>query len=599
MRKLIAAALCSASFGAFAATTQTCVVVTATRTPVALEHVGSSLSVVSAADTERYQLRTVSEAVSTTPGVSFNQSGGAGQPSSVYLRGSKAEHVKIYLDGIQVNDPTVTAGQADMAHLNTDSIEQIEILRGPQSTLYGSDAIGGVINIRTQRGQAAPTHFIDLEAGSYNTIRTAIGSQGGNDKMDYSISISRTETDGFSAINGSAENDGYKNTTLHARIGITPLENTGIDFIFRHVDTEGNYDDGYALNPPSDRSVFDTDETYFRTEGNLTLLDGMWEQKAGVSFRDIDRDYSWGGYNGKIISTDWQNNFYLNTMNILTAGAEWEQESYRDSFGGKFDDESIGLYLQDQITLGKNFFGTVGVRHEEHQQAGEATTYRLTGAYLIDETGTRLKASWGTGFRSPSLYQLYAPYGTGNASLKPEESEGWDFGFEQALVKDKLTGGITYFQSRLENTISYDYTFYTYVQSADVDTRGLEAFLDWTATDSIRVYLNHTWLDVDDKDTARYAELRKPEHEFNARVDLQATDELNLYLQGTYVGKRDDVGGVVLDEYITLDIGGSFQATSNLLLYARIENMTDEDYELVDGYGTAGISAYAGAKLTF
>ena len=602
MRKLIVAAVCAATLGTFAdpATNKpVCIVVTATRTPVDITTIGSSLSVIGESDIQQHQIGTVSDAVDTTPGVSFNQSGGAGQPSSVYIRGSKAEHVKIYIDGIPINDPTTTADLPDMAHLNTDQIEQIEVLRGPQSTLYGSDAIGGVINIRTKRGAGKPAHFIDMEAGSFNTIRTAIGSQGGNDTVDYNVSVSRFETEGYSALNGSGEEDGYKNTTIQSRIGVQPLENARLDFIFRHVDSEGDYDDGYAVNPPDDKSRFDTDQTFLRTEGFLSLFDGVWEQTAGVSLTDIDRDYSWGGYNGKILHADWQHNILLNEMNTLTAGAEWEREDYKDSFGGKYNDETIGIYLQDQIQLGKNFFGTAGVRHEEHQRAGRANTYRLTGAYLIDKTGTKLKASWGTGFRSPSLYQLYAPYGTGNSSLEPEESEGWDIGFEQTLIEDKLTGGITYFQNHLKNTISYDYTFWTYMQSASVDTRGVESFINWTATDSIRVHLNHTWLDVDDKDPSKYAELRKPEHEFNAQVDVQATDKLNLYVRGSYVGKRDDVGGVVLDDYVTLDIGGGYQATSNLLIYARIENLTDEDYELVDGYGTAGISAYAGAKFTF
>ncbi|MBI9021526.1 MAG: TonB-dependent receptor, partial [Verrucomicrobia bacterium] len=470
MKKLLTAALLTGCISGVHAETNTVtnatrIVVTATRTPTAIDQIGSSLSVVTGEEIERYQLRTVSDAINRTPGVSFNQSGGAGQPSSLYIRGSKAEHVKIYIDGIPVNDPTTTARQPDMAHLNTDQIEQIEVLRGSQSTLYGSDAIGGVINIRTKRGAGDPSSFVDMEAGSFNTIRAAVGSQGGTDLIDYSVSVSRFETDGFSALNGSSENDGYKNTTIQSRIGITPVENAGIDFVFRHVDAEGDYDAGFPADP-SDRSRFDTDQTFFRTEGFLSLLDGLWEQKAGVSVTKTDRDYSWGGYEGKILHADWQNNIRISEKNTLTAGTEWERENYRDSFGGKYQVETTGLYLQDQFQLGENFFGTAGIRHEEHEQAGGATTYRLTGAYLIDETGTKLKASWGTGFRSPSLYQLYDPW-SGNSALQPETSRGWDIGFEQTLIEDKLSGGITYFQSQLKNTITYLSTGWTgsYVQS--------------------------------------------------------------------------------------------------------------------------------------
>ena len=605
MKKAIPAALCAAAaLGIFADETNTLdsarVIVSATRTPISEEQVGSSISVITADDTERHQLRTVSAAIDATPGLTFNQTGGLGQPSSVYIRGSKTEHVKIYIDGIPLNDPTVTAGYADLAHLTCDNIEQIEVLRGPQSTLYGSDAIGGVINIRTKRGAGKPTFFADLEAGSFNTVRTAAGSSGGNDLADYAVSISRTETDSYSALNGSKENDGYKNTTLHARIGVHPLENAGLDVTVRHIDTEGDYDTGTAADPIS---RFDTDETLLRTEGRLELFDGLWKQTAGISLRTIDRDYttSFGPYDyeGKTIGADWQNDILLNDMNLLTAGLEWEQENYKDSFGGKHNDESIGLFLQDQIFFTDNLTATAGIRHEEHQKAGSADTFRLTGTYRIEPTGTRLKASAGTGFRAPSLYQLYAPYGTGNDSLKPEKSRSWEIGFEQAIIENKLSAGSTFFRNHLQNTISYDYGTWSYTPSSDVDTQGIETFIDWMPTDTVTVHLNHTWLDIDDKDPARYAELLKPAHEINAQLDIQATDKLNLFLRGSFTGSREDSTGAKMNEYLTLDLGGGYQLTTNVLLYARIENITDTDYELVSSYGTAGISAYAGAKLTF
>lgn len=605
MKTSVLAAVCTvAALGAVAEETNTLdrtprVVVSATRTPIEQEQVGSSLSIVTADDVSRHQLRSASEAIQATPGVSFNQSGGPGQPSSLYIRGSRSEHVKIYIDGIPVNDPTVTAGQADMTHLTCDNIEQIEILRGPQSTLYGSDAIGGVINIRTQKGSGSPSHFIDMEAGSFNTVRTAAGSAGGNELADYSVSISRTETDGFSTLNGSSEDDGYKNTTVHARLGINPLQNAGLNVTVRHVDTEGDYDDTFGVVPAADRSRYDTDETYARAEGHLDLFDSVWKQKAGVSLRTIDRDYSWGGYEGKILGADWQNDLLISEISLLTAGLEWEQENYKDSFGDKYNDESIGLFLQDQLFLTENLTATVGARHDDHQRAGSSDTYRITASYRIEPTGTRLKASLGTGFRAPSLYQLYAGFGTGNPSLEPEKTRGWDAGFEQTLIEDKLIAGSTYFQNNTKNSIAYDYTLWTYVQSADVDTQGIETFFDWMPTDSVTVHVNHTWLDVDDHDPARYAELLKPEHEINARVDLQATDKLNIFLRGSFAGKRDDSSGSTLDDYFTIDTGAGYQLTTNVLLYARIENITDEDYELVAGYGTAGISAYAGAKLTF
>ncbi len=605
MQKWILGAVLSGSLliGLRAETTNTVfaaerIVVTATKTPVPIDHVGSSVSVVTGSDIERYQLKNVVDAVQTTPGISFNQSGGPGQQSSLYIRGSKAEHVKIFIDGIPVNDPTSPVRQPDLAHLTADDIEQIEILRGPQSTLYGSDAIGGVINIRTKHGEGPPSNYFDLETGSYRTLRTAGGSQGGNDFANYCASISRYEPAGFSALKGGTEDDGYKNTTIHSRVGITPSEYAGVDFVFRHVDTKGDYDGGFPATP-NDPSRYDADQTYFRTEGRLSLFNEIWEQKGGLAITENYRDYSWGGdYAGKILHADWQNNIVLNEKNTLTAGTEWENEDYKDSFGGDYENQTIGLYLQDQFNFFNRFFTTAGIRHEEHEQAGNANTYRLTSAYLLDETGTKLKTSLGTGFRSPSLYQLHDPYG-GNPKLRPEKSLGGEIGLEQNLIKDQLKGGVTWFQTWLKDTTSYDNSTYSYVQSANVETKGFETFLDAKPTDNLKLNLNYTYLLVDDKDPSAFYERRKPKHEINARADFQATEKLNLYLSATFAGERNDGPGVTLDKYLLLTTGAGFQLTKNLLIYGRVENLTNEKYELVDGYGTAGISAYAGTKLVF
>lgn len=613
MKKQIITAFCAASLGAFAETTTNSVteppriVVTATRTPVDIREIGSSIEVTTAAQMEQYQQRTALDAISAKPGINYSRNGGAGQqPVSIFTRGTLSYHTKILIDGIPVNDPSSPSRAADLGHLSTDQIERIEVLKGPQSVLYGSDAIGGVVNIITKRGEGKPSHFFDIEGGSYDSRRTTAGSSGGNELINYSASVSHYETDGISAAASGDEEDGYRNTTVQARVGITPTDSSGVDFIFRHVNTEGDLDGYpppfYMLSDTPDR--FDTDSTFFRTEGYTSLLDDLWQQRLGVSVAQHDRDSSIGAdFEGETLRVDWQNDLYLHELSTLTFGADWEKESYKSSGGADANNETAAIFAQDQIAIGNALFLTAGLRHSTHQQFGDATTYRLTGAYLIEQTGTKLKANWGTGFRAPSLDELFNP-AYGNPALEPEKSEGWELGIEQQAWDGRITAGITFFRNEIRDSFQYTVTNWmtyagAYEQSSGFDTKGVEAFISADIQTNLNIALNYTYTDVDDQDAGPAAGLRVPLNQANLRVSCRPVSKLNTYWETGYIGSRTDFGGVSLSEYWLMEIGAGYQVSSNLLIYGRIENLTDAKYELADGYETAGISAYAGAKFTF
>lgn len=583
-----------------------CIVVTATRTPVELTRVGSSVELITGADIARRQQRTVLDGINGISGINYSRNGGGGQqPASLFTRGTLSYHTKVLIDGIPLNDPSSPSRAADLGHLSADQIDRIEVLKGPQSVLYGSDAIGGVINIITKRGKGPSEFFFDVEGGSQNSLRTTAGSSGGNEKVNYSASVSRYETDGISAAKAGNEEDGYRNTTVQARVGVTPTDSAGVDFIFRHINTEGDMD-GYTplfvLGDTADR--FDTDSTFFRTEGYASFYEDRWLQRAGVSLAQHDRDSTSGtDYEGEVLRVDWQSDLYLDEINTLTFGTDWERESYKNSTGVDVGNETVSVFAQDQIAVNDALFLTVGLRQSHHQEFGNATTYRLTGAYLIEQTGTKLKANWGTGFRAPSLDELYNT-GYGNPTLQPEKSTGWELGVEQQAFDGRVQSGLTFFHNEIRDSFEYTVTnFMTfagiYQQSSGFETRGLEAFVSAEICSNLNVTANYTYTDIDDEAAGPSAGLRVPQNQANVRISYQPVSKLKTYCEAAYVGDRIDFGSVPLSDYWLMEIGADYQVTSNLLVYGRIENLTDEDYVLADGYNTAGISFYTGAKLSF
>jgi len=605
------------------------IIITATRLETPSREVASSSTVISATDIQDSQQRTVGEVLRSVPALDIVRSGGAGQPTSVFIRGAKSEHTLVLIDGVEVNDPITPARTFDFANLTTHEVERIEIIRGPQSTLYGSDAIGGVINIITKKGEGAPRLWAQIEGGSFETYRESAGLSGGNAFANLAFSISRTDTGGISAAaedDGNREEDGYENTSVSTRFGLTPSEDFSVDFIFRYIDGKADIDNFGGPFGDDPNNVLDTEQVFLRAQADLTMLDDLWEQRIGASLTTHDRrndndpdpdhplDLVRSSFESQLMGFNWQHSFYLHEDNILTFGFEAEEEEgasdyYSESMFGPysstFDKETAttyGYYLQDQIKLWDRLFTTLGVRLDDHSRFGSETTYRIAPAYLIEATGTKLKGTYGTGFKAPTLFQLFSDYG--DPSLDPETSQGWDAGVEQHLLGEKLTCGVTYFQNEFDDLIDYDFVTSTYNNIAEAESNGVEAFVTAQANEHLTVGASYTYTDTEDKTTGKDL-LRRADHKCSLAVTYRFPDDGNITCEVIYVGKRMDVDTstypaprVELDEYTLLNLAGSYPIAENLEVFGRVENLADQNYEEVKGFGTPGVAGYVGLRLS-
>ena len=611
------------------------VVVTATRVETPVEEIASSITVISSKEIERKQKTTVLEVLKGLPGLDVVQNGGVGGATSIFLRGANSEHTLVMIDGVEVNDPISPGRSYDFAHLTVDNIERIEVIRGPQSTLYGSDAIGGVVNIITKKGEGKPKFFLSTEGGSFTTFREATGISGGNKWVNYSFALSRFDTEGISTASkkdGNYERDGYENTSLSAKLGFKPMDNLGIDFILRYMDAKTELDNFAGVGGDDPNYVQKSNQFLFKTQVGLSLFNDLWIQKLGLALNDHNRDiknkkdsqhpfdYEKGRYDGQLLKFDWQHHLQLHKTNALTFGLEYEREEgkskyYWESLWGpgqsifpKKTANIKGYYIQDEIKLWDRLFATLGIRIDDHSRFGSETTYRVAPAYLIKETDTKIKGTFGTGFKAPTLYQLFAPatlWGPiGNKDLKPEKSKGWDFGVEQNFFKNRVTLGATYFRNDFKDLIQFDWG-QGYINIAKAKTEGVELFASAKPIDDLTLRINYTYTDTEDKTTGE-ALIRRPKNKIGFDINYHFLNNGNVNLGVIYVGKRDDLDfsispsrRVKLDQYTLVNLAVSYDITKNFQLFGRVENLLDKEYEEVKGFGTPGLSFFGGMKLSF
>lgn len=586
------------------------VLVTATRTAQPVERIGSAISALDSVEIERRQYKFLYDALGALPGLSLTQNGSFGGIATVRIRGMRSEHTLVLLDGVEVNDPSGTGGAFDFATLDLNDVERIEVLRGAQSTLYGSDAIGGVVNIITKRGTEDGIHLSGhAEYGAYDTYRAGGTLSGRDERFDFRVSANYVDTAGISKADkrdGNTEKDGYENVTVSANLGYQVTDEFRLEALGRLSDSDVQYDgwSGTSATGIADSDEYSTSkETVLGGRAIVNVMDGKFENIVAVNYSHIDRKnyandaYSFGAI-GKRTVISYQGNYTISDGTILTFGAENEVTSFNTGT----EQASINMssvFGQAQVLLFDNLTVTGGIRYDDHEDYGGHTTLRATAAYDIPETGTVIRGSFGQGFKAPSAYQLtfYCCGMAGPAvDLKPEETESFDVGVEQRFFDDRLKATFTWFYQTTSNMIDYVYPVgYSNVDSAR--SRGYEIGVYAAPTEWLSVDANYTRLSAIDRVSGLYL-ARVPRNSGNANVTLRPIPPLSLSVGARYRGAQQDTYGEV-SSYVRFDLRAAYRINDRIEVYGRIENLFDKKYQEIYGYGTPGVSAYAGLRGRF
>lgn len=596
-------------------TTLEAINVTANRTPTEKSKTGSKVEQVTQEEIEEKSLASVTDYLTRLPGMSFSSYGGLGTLSNLSIRGMPGQYIKTLYNGIDMSDTAAPQIQADYGHLMIGGVAGIEVLKGSQGTLYGSSAVAGVVDITTL-GQVGDgiSHMVHFEGGSFGTVRGRYGFTGAKDGSKIAANVSGFRTDGISTLAGGSERDGYENVTLDLAAEHRINDAFSVFGSLLYVDSKFEYDN----MDPNDSTTDGIAEIMSGRFGfNLDLLDGRWKHTLSAQAFRMHRETTdfaplLSIYTGTRQKLDYQSSFEVTDRILLQYGVDHERQS-ADTVTvdwmtmGQFDlNKSVnltGVWTQANFEPIDNLVLTAGLRHDEHSIFGGNTTWRGTASYLFDQTRTRLHSSYGTGFRAPSLFELYDP-GSGNPALKPEMSRSFDIGIEQGLLDGRLTAGITYFWLEVNDLIDWTandpaapWLGGTY-QQIDGLTRsqGIEASFSYTATDWLDIGGSYTYTDSKRETGARRGNL--PRH--MAVLSASARPAEKWTVSGDVKFVADTVDGTGdLKDYVLLNAKVAYQVNENTEIYLRGENLLNQNYQVIRDYGTPGIAAYAGFKAKF
>ncbi|HEY3732161.1 MAG TPA: TonB-dependent receptor [Steroidobacteraceae bacterium] len=614
------------------------IVVGATRTAQPLDRTGSSISVLTAADLDQRQIVAVTDILAQTPGLTVSRNGGQGQSSSLYIRGAEPGESLVLIDGIRINDPSAPDGSALLGDLLDNNIARIEVLRGPQSTLYGSDAIGGVVNILTQRGSTSPfAASVKAQGGSFNSYEFNAAANGTQGALEYGGALNYYDTGGISAAdqrNGNHEPDGYLNlgATANLRLHVNQILSLDLRGFYLRSRTEI---DGY---PPPTFSFQDDPEfgqNYLRAGYaglNASLFGGHLSQRIAVVASAAERRF-FGQFDpinfeftpaenfyaaGHATRVEYQGVLEAGSANELSFGAERALTTLTtDSLPDPADrpirgrDHVTGYYGEWQSTLARALTLTGGVRYDDDHEFGSHTTLKLAAAWQLFDGGTILRANYGGGFKAPTLYQLFSPYSNPSTPLKAESSDGWEAGADQLLLDRRLRASLTYFRRHEQNEIDFNdcfapgdpncalrpFGYYYNVGRARVS--GYEAELVAKLEQGLNAWINYTNLRPTDATTG-LALARRPHISANVGLSFAVRKGMSLGANLGYVGARfdDAANSIALKQTTTVNLDASYALSAQLQLFARVENVFDDRNEPVFGYGAIPRGVFGGLRMT-
>ncbi len=577
------------------------IIVTGTRFEMPLDQVGRSVSVINKQEIERRQQRFLYDALNTTPGIQVTQSGSFGALASISLRGLPSNQTLVVQDGVVLNNPSSFGNTFDFANFDTAVIERIEVLRGAQSTLYGSDAIGGVINIVTKDGRDGFGGEAFLEGGSFGTYRGAASLLGGNDIASGRLTLSGVRTNGFSSAdeaNGNVEDDGFENVSISSKARLAPTDNLSVEFVAQYQDSENEFD-SFTTVPVDGDEIGESEELSIAGFVTHQSFDGRLENQISISFLRNNRVNRTNGLPtfdalGTRISYEYQGTAKLTDWISVIAGAEYDHQESEVvvGFGGNQEIETISGFGLLQIQPVTFVTLNAGIRHDASSEFSDETTFSISTAIAVPQTGTIFRGSFAEGFRAPTAGELGF-----NPTLFAEFSDGWDIGVEQPLFDGRARFTATYFNQNIDDLIAFDLAAFTFVNVQEYSTKGVEIALDAYINDWLSVAASYTYTDAVNLSTS-IAAGNQPNDKFSIELAMQPTDKLSISVGGTYNGEELD-GATVLDDFFVLSLRGAYAISDQFTVFARVENATDADYQDNFGYGTAPASVFGGVKARF
>ena len=588
------------------------VIVTATRTPVPLAQIASAASVVTGADLDLRQQSTLLSALGVVPGAPSSTTGQTGGVTSLFMRGSNSNHTLILIDGVRFNDANTDYFNL-LGGATIGANERVEIVRGPQSPLHGGEALGGVIAIDQIRGCGPASGQIVAEAGSFGTVQASVSAQGSNGANSYTFSAGAGHTD-----NDRADNTFDRgNFALRLDRDLTNIVRVGATLRGYHglYESPGDRFTNDPNNSERERLLLSTVFAEFEPSSDWFIRATLGSQYREQQSSNPLPNPNAFGVAGVATTT--------NKRAILDAQATWSGlERHRITFGttaelsgtesngfGAIDETqaAVAFFAQDEITLRDDLFLTLGLRNDDHDSFGHATTGRATLAWIAAPELLKLRASYGTAFRSPSFLDLYgtSAFYVGNPDLDPEEARGWDAGFDYTLPGKRGLLSVTWFDTRFDDLIAFDFGVFpaTVNNIGKARTHGVETSLGLDINKDTRLTLAHAWLEAENETTGARL-LRRPRHSLGADLNYDFTRRLTVGAGVTWSVDKEDVNAATFltvdaEDFVIARFYGRYELREGLGLRLRVENALDEKYEAVNGFPSQGVAVYGGIDWSF
>ncbi|EGD59968.1 TonB-dependent receptor [Novosphingobium nitrogenifigens DSM 19370] len=614
------------------------IVVTSMRTPIEIEKVASSVTVLDAPAIEAAQPVAVSDILLRTPGITLARNGGYGEATSLRIRGADTGQTVVVVDGMRMADATSTTGGFDFSQLFTDDISHIEILRGPQSILWGSRAIGGIVNVTTLAPTRPLEGSVSVEAGSHQSVNAHAGLGGSSSIIDWRISGSAFTTQGIPTLEGGTTSNGYQRQAASGTVTVHISHDVSLDLRGYWTGGRNSYSDNYNVPGTIYGGDYGLSKQWSLYAGlNVSAFDGLWKSRLAIMENHTDNEsvepmavpsLTYVGH-GRIRRYEYQGDLAISRVLDLVVGAEREEE--RMAAGSPYDTVPFAmvehtnainsLYATARVMPVRGLTISGGVRYDHNDLFGGNTVFSAGGAYTPDGGTTVLRATYDQGFKAPSLYQMFSDYGV--SGLRPEKAKGWEVGASRSLFHKAITLGAAWYERNSTNLITFAYCPYSGTQPAicyvpgttstrfgyyanvgAARTRGLE-LTGALRTGALFADGNYSIVMTEDRTegASTYGQQlpRVPRHMANMTVGIDMPFGLTPSVAVRWAGASLDstYSGTVLPGYVLADLRMEYRAPRGLVIFGRVENVADRHYQTALGYNSLGRTAWLGLRGHF